>query len=76
MSFSGVIALTNNYFYLTWHITIGSVTINNAGRWDGTIAPFEKIGDANFTTTGSGKAIIPVSDTNIFLSGDFSNYIS
>lgn len=38
-TFSSNFALTNNYFYLTRRDTIGSVTIESTGRWDGTTSP-------------------------------------
>ena len=76
-TFSSAYGLTNNYFYITRRPSIGTVTINQAGRWNGTTSSFEQIGTAPFTNGSSpGLTILPISDTNIYICGAFINYIA
>jgi hypothetical protein len=76
-TFSSSYSLTNNYFYITRRQSIATTTINQAGRWDGTTSSFQQIGTAPFTNPSApGLTILPISDTNIYICGAFTNYIA
>jgi hypothetical protein len=78
-TFSSTFALNGNYFYITRRYQIGTAIIHEAGRWNGTTANFERIGNANFSNGSSftpGLAIIPVNENKIYLAGSFTNYVS
>ena len=72
--FDELFHLGTNYLYITRTQTLASVTINSAGRWDGTAGALEMVGTG--VDTYKGISIMHTKNNDIYVGGSQSGYIS